>query len=347
MWTFRTIGGMFSYEPILRAYFKEMCKSYARDNIQYLETRLNCLFDLQYVATDGISPLHHSAWVQIFDESVEEAKKELLEQEGIAFLDAKIIYCTARIVSNPVLRQHGEECISLKKAFPHRIIGFDLVGFEDPLMRLKEYLPELLRFKARVKEEGLDIPFIFHAGETLGDGNGTDQNLYDAILLDTKRIGHGYSLPKHPHLMALCRQKGICVESCPISNEILGYTGSLAQHPLPVLLNNGVPVALSNDDPCQFGNHGLSHDFYQVFTASASASLAALYTFARNSIDHARIDCTDGERARHEEQFERQWVEWLEWVLKEYGSSATAAAKEEGTIVDNRWRQRNDLQKSP
>lgn len=38
---------------------------------------------------------------------------------------------------------------------------------------------------------GLDIPFLFHAGETLGDGSPEDQNLYDAILLGTKRIGHG------------------------------------------------------------------------------------------------------------------------------------------------------------
>jgi adenosine deaminase CECR1 len=48
----------------------------------------------------------------------------------------------------------------------------------------------LLRFKERVKSLGLDIPFIFHAGETLGDGSKADMNLYDAILLGTKRIGH-------------------------------------------------------------------------------------------------------------------------------------------------------------
>jgi adenosine deaminase CECR1 len=40
--------------------------------------------------------------------------------------------------------------------------------------------------------EQVDIPFIFHAGETLGDGNAADMNMYDAILLGTKRIGHGY-----------------------------------------------------------------------------------------------------------------------------------------------------------
>lgn len=35
-------------------------------------------------------------------------------------------------------------------------------------------------------------------------------------------------------------------------------------HPLPVLLNYGVPVALCSDDPAVFGNMGLTFDYYQV-----------------------------------------------------------------------------------
>ena len=95
--------------------------------------------------------------------------------------------------------------------------GFDLVGDENVLRPLTYYLTPLLRFKERQKELGIDIPFIFHAGETLGDGNHVDENLFDAILLGTKRIGHGFvkqntsyshcaklspasfSLAKHPH----------------------------------------------------------------------------------------------------------------------------------------------------
>jgi len=69
--------------------------------------------------------------------------------------------------------------------------GFDLVGHEDTLQPLIYYIKPLLWFRERQREEGVDIPFIFHAGETLGDGTEADVNLYDAILLGTKRIGHG------------------------------------------------------------------------------------------------------------------------------------------------------------
>jgi len=75
--------------------------------------------------------------------------------------------------------------------------GFDLVGDENVLKPLIYYAEPLLRFRDRQKAEGVDIPFIFHAGETLGDGTEADVNLYDAILLGTKRIGHGSVLNFH------------------------------------------------------------------------------------------------------------------------------------------------------
>lgn len=71
------------------------------------------------------------------------------------------------------------------------ILGFDLVGYENDLKPLIDYIEPLLNFQKRQKELGIDIPFIFHAGETLGDGTKADVNLYDALLMGTKRIGHG------------------------------------------------------------------------------------------------------------------------------------------------------------
>lgn len=206
------------------------------------------------ISASGSPTLSHSDLVRIFLEAVSEAKSLLPSSQ--TFFDLKIIYVTVRFISTSELRWYLEDCISLAKEFPSSIVGFDLVGHEDPGIPLITYLPELLRFQSRCKEEGLNIPFLFHAGETLDDGSKTDENLYDAILLGTKRVGHGYSLNKHPELIRICKEKDILVECCPISNELLGYNGGNKNHPMISLINQGVKCALSSDDACQFGNTG-------------------------------------------------------------------------------------------
>ena len=99
---------------------------------------------------------------------------------------------------------------------PNEFLGFDIVGPEDKMNPLIFYLEPLLAFRKKCESLNIDIPFLFHAGETLGDGDSVDQNLYDAILLGTKRIGHAFSLIKHPTLMQLCRERNICCEVCPV-----------------------------------------------------------------------------------------------------------------------------------
>ena len=41
-------------------------------------------------------------------------------------------------------------------------------------------------------------------------------------------------------------------------------TSSMPMHPLPAVMNHGVPVTLCSDDPSAFGNMGLSYDFFQA-----------------------------------------------------------------------------------
>ncbi|KAF8077740.1 hypothetical protein FPV67DRAFT_10272 [Lyophyllum atratum] len=313
--TFLVSTGLIRFAPIFSDYIREFFQSSIEDGICYIEARINFLYKHMFGA-DGQENVPHREWLLMFDRVLNEVKAEMKEQgrEG-EFIGARIIYSTIRFITPEELKWYLEDCISLKKEFPHLIAGFDLVGDENELKPLIDYIEPLLWFRERQSAEGVDIPFIFHAGETLGDGTSADNNLYDAILLGTKRIGHGYSLVKHPKLIETCRQKGIAVEVCPISNEILRLTSSMPMHPLPILLNHGVPVALCSDDPAVFGNMGLTFDFFQVLVASEVTGLSTLGQLARDSLEHSTLE--EGEKRRAILSWEHQWNKFITGILEE------------------------------
>ncbi|KDQ60895.1 hypothetical protein JAAARDRAFT_67324 [Jaapia argillacea MUCL 33604] len=310
--TFLVATNLIRFYPIWYPYIKEFFLSSVEDGISYIEARINFLYKFM-TGVDGEENIPHREWLLEFDRAIRDVKAELKEQgREDEFIGARIIYTTIRFMTPEELEWYLEDCIALKQEFPHLIAGFDLVGHEDSLKPLIYYIEPLIRFQKRVKQLGLDIPFIFHAGETLGDGTDADMNLYDAILLGTKRIGHGFSLAKHPKLMEICKKEGIAIEICPISNEILRLTTSMPMHPLPIILNQGIPVALCSDDPAVFGNMGLSFDFFQVLMGSEITGLLTLGQMARDSLEHSTLK--GSEKSQAIALWEKRWLKFCEYV---------------------------------
>ena len=62
-------------------------------------------------------------------------------------------------------------------------------------MPIDDFLDQIVAFKMRVGDR---YQFYFHAGESYSRKNA---ELADAILLGTKRIGHGFNLIMHPDLI--------------------------------------------------------------------------------------------------------------------------------------------------
>ncbi|HEY7595843.1 MAG TPA: adenosine deaminase [Actinophytocola sp.] len=92
------------------------------------------------------------------------------------------------------------------------------------------------------------LHLVPHAGETTGP-----ETIWSALRdLHAERIGHGTSAVADPELLAHLAGEGIPVEVCPSSNIRTKAVRSLAEHPLPKLLDAGVPVTLATDDPGMF-----------------------------------------------------------------------------------------------
>lgn len=134
----------------------------------------------------------------------------------------------------------------------NHFVGFDLVGEEARGRPIGDFVPQLLNFRRECDQRGLDIPFLFHCGETTEIGTTTDHNLIDALLLNSKRIGHGFALKHHPYIMEQMKARGICLELCPISNEILGLTPRVGGHAMYSLLANNVHCTVNSDNGTMF-----------------------------------------------------------------------------------------------
>ena len=124
---------------------------------------------------------------------------------------------------------------------PDGTVGFGLGGHEVGVPRDKYRNPFDM-----ARDGGLHL--VPHAGETTGP-----ESIWSALRdLHAERIGHGTSAVADPELVAHLVGEGIPVEVCPSSNIRTRAVRSLAEHPLPRLLDAGVPVTLATDDPGMF-----------------------------------------------------------------------------------------------
>ncbi|KAK5148931.1 hypothetical protein LTR04_000302 [Oleoguttula sp. CCFEE 6159] len=253
----RCFKGLLNYESIYRWYIGAAIDSMIRDKIMYAELR-PMLMDKSIPSDDGQRLLDLSDQMKIILEEAEKKKTELMRKGELHKFPfgLKVIYCTPRSIPKSRMRTELEDCIKLKLAYPGLICGFDLVGAEDRPNNIGFYRDELLAFTKSCETLNIRIPFMFHAGETLLDTGGSrdpkNSNLYDALLLNASRIGHGFSLMKHPRLVEEYKRNNICIEVCPISNELLHLCRNVKEHPFPQLLAAGLHCTINSDNPSLF-----------------------------------------------------------------------------------------------
>ena len=300
-WNLANQLGVFSFYADLMKYnvtrlkYLELVLDQAlKENVQLLELRRGFFGNLFYFDRNGskISIDIHEEFRQLIE------FKENYLKKNTRLIDFLFILYNPRGSSRDQIAERVNELIDLHRSYSDLIRGYDMVGDEDRGHTLLYHHQNLLRLSNYSQMTNETFHFFFHAGETnwpeehlpasIADGVSTFENIYDALLLRTRRIGHGLSLAKRPDLYPYIRQERIAIEVCPASNQILGYVADLRNHPGIVYHRAGIPIVLAGDDPGSFGFNQLTVDFY-LATMAWGLNLADLKQFAWNSIEFSSI----------------------------------------------------------
>jgi adenosine deaminase len=161
------------------------------------------------------------------------------------------------------------------------VVGFGMGGDETAF-------PAIAFAGAYLRARALGLRTSVHAGEWAGPESVRD--VLDALRPD--RLDHGVAAAADPALMQRLAEEDTILCVAPTSNLRTGAVPEAARHPLKRLLDAGVRVTLSADDPVLFGTTTAAE--YRFAAEALGVSARELSQLAGNGW-HAAF-CTAAER---------------------------------------------------
>lgn len=132
---------------------------------------------------------------------------------------------------------------------------------------------------------------VAHAGE-----EGPPEYVVEALdLLHVDRLDHGNRSLEDKALTARLARTGMALTVCPLSNLKLCVVSEMAEHPVPMMLRQGLRVTINSDDPAYFG--GYVNANYRALAAADLVDRDDLLLLARNSFLGSFL--SDAEVATH------------------------------------------------
>jgi aminodeoxyfutalosine deaminase len=157
------------------------------------------------------------------------------------------------------------------------IVAIGLGGPEEGFPRTL-----VTRYFERARDAG--YPAVAHAGET-----GGAEHVREAVLdLKARRVQHGVTAVEDVATLRLLAERQICCDVALTSNEYLTPYRDMATHPVKRLLEAGVPVTLSTDDPPFFGTD-LNREYARAH-AEVGLDVATLWQMNLNGLRHGLAD---------------------------------------------------------
>lgn len=196
------------------------------------------------------------------------------KQEAEDTLDLSIGMIMAFLRDRP-----AEEALHvLEQAAPYwkllDAVGLDSAEQNNPPAKFVEVFQ-------RAKQLGLVC--VAHAGE-----EGPADYIKEALdLLEVQRIDHGVRCLESAEVVERLRSEQIVLTVCPLSNVSLKVVEELRDHPLPKLLEKGLKVTISSDDPAYFGGGMLTN--HSACAEAFGWDEAVFRQMTRNAIEEAFV----------------------------------------------------------
>ena len=160
------------------------------------------------------------------------------------------------------------------------IVAFGLHGNEGG------YPPDPFAEAFRLALDDTDLISAPHAGEIApipGGGAASVEGALDHLSAD--RIAHGVLAIEDDALIERLAREKTCLDVCPTSNLLLRVFPSAEQHPLPKLMEAGIPCTLGSDDPLLFGPNLI--DEFVLCREAMGMDDEQLADLARTSFSHS------------------------------------------------------------
>jgi adenosine deaminase len=227
-------------------------------------------------------PQAHTARGVAMGTVVEGLWRALEKSEENHGISTRLIMCFLRDES----AASAMETLQAARPYLDRItgIGLDSAEVGHPPVKFREV------YEAAAE---LGLRRVAHAGE-----EGPPEYITEALdVLGVERVDHGLRCMEDPDLVERLVRERIPLTLCPLSNVRLRTVDTLADHPLPAMLDAGLLCTVNSDDPAYFG--GYAGDNFDAVHRTLGLSEERLRELARNSFTASFLEDDEERRARY------------------------------------------------
>lgn len=253
----------------------ECIEDNALENVKYTELRIN-----PYKKPENVSV------GQVLDSvlaGMEQAKKDY----GV---EAKLIASINRSHDVERAMQVAQAAVERKD---RGIVGLDLAG--DEVHNPPEKFTAVFDY---ARDNGLHV--TVHAGEAVGP-----ESIDKAVsFLGAERIGHGVRAQESEATVQMLKDKGITLEMCPTSNNLLNVVADMKSYPCAKYHHNGVKVTINTDDRHIFGV--TLSDEYTRLASETGLTLSELEKISRQGLESSFLP--EKQRSQELAKFDQQML---------------------------------------